>query len=133
MAELFDKLNLGDRRDILILNAPPEFETELRKLSGVKIRRDAAEAATIGFAIAFAVTSAERDAASAALTARAAADAILWIAYPKASSKRYACEFNRDSGWDVMRSAGFDSVRMVAIDADWSALRFRRAERIRRG
>jgi len=38
--------------------------------------------------------------------------------------------FNRDTGWDVMRSAGFDTVRQVAIDEDWSALRFRRQEHI---
>lgn len=88
---------------------------------------------SLGFALAFAVTKAERDAACAALAAAREADPILWIAYPKASSKRYACEFNRDSGWDVMRAAGFDSVRMVALDADWSALRFRRVAEISRG
>jgi hypothetical protein len=37
---------------------------------------------------------------------------------------------NRDTGWDVLRRAGFDTVRLVAIDADWSALRFRRKEHI---
>ena len=30
-----------------------------------------------------------------------------------------------------IKSAGFDSVRMVAIDDDWSALRFRRNEFIK--
>jgi len=54
-----------------------------------------------------------------------------WFAYPKGTSKRFRCEFNRDSGWHVLRSAGFDSVRMVAIDEDWSALRFRRRELIK--
>jgi len=33
-----------------------------------------------------------------------------------------------DDGWEVLRQAGFDSVRQVAIDDDWSALRFRRFE-----
>ena len=45
--------------------------------------------------------------------------------------KRYICEFNRDDGWQVIRGAGFDSVRQVAIDEDWSALRFRRVEYIK--
>jgi len=31
----------------------------------------------------------------------------------------------------VIRNAGFDSVRQVAIDEDWSALRFRRVEYIK--
>jgi hypothetical protein len=58
-------------------------------------------------------------------------DALLWFAYPKGTSKRYHCEFNRDTGWQVIRDAGFDSVRQVAIDEDWSALRFRRVEFIK--
>jgi hypothetical protein len=60
------------------------------------------------------------------LAAAAQGDALLWFAYPKGTSKRYQCEFNRDTGWGVIRGAGFESVRMVAIDADWSAVRFRR-------
>jgi hypothetical protein len=51
--------------------------------------------------------------------------------YPKGTSKRYTCDFNRDSGWEVIRNAGFDSVRQIAIDEDWSALRFRRVEYIK--
>jgi hypothetical protein len=38
------------------------------------------------------------------------------------------CEFNRDTGWAALGAAGFEGVRMVAIDEDWSALRFRRVE-----
>jgi hypothetical protein len=53
------------------------------------------------------------------------------MAYPKGSSKRYQCEFNRDGGWDVLAHAGFEAVRQVAIDEDWSALRFRRVEFIK--
>lgn len=51
---------------------------------------------------------------------------MIWYAYPKGTSKRYKCEFNRDNGWDAVLAAGFDSVRQIAIDEDWSALRFRR-------
>jgi hypothetical protein len=56
---------------------------------------------------------------------------VIWFAYPKASSKRYRCEFNRDTGWAAVRAVGFDTVRQVAIDGDWSALRFRRIEYIK--
>jgi hypothetical protein len=37
----------------------------------------------------------------------------------------------RAGGWEVLRQAEFDSVRQVAIDDDWSALRFRRVEFIK--
>ena len=58
-------------------------------------------------------------------------DAVLWFAYPKGTSKRYTCDFNRDTGWQVIRGAGFDSVRQIAIDEDWSALRFRRLQYVK--
>ena len=62
---------------------------------------------------------------------RARGDAVVWLAYPKGSSKRYTSTINRDTGWDSLGAAGFEGVRMVAIDEDWSALRFRRAEFIK--
>ena len=67
----------------------------------------------------------------ATITVAAEGDAILWICYPKKSSKKYKCDFNRDSGWTVLGAAGYEPVRMVAIDEDWSALRFRKAENIK--
>ncbi len=53
------------------------------------------------------------------------------MVYPKGTSKKYTCEFNRDNGWQRLGEHGFEPVRMVAIDEDWSALRFRRAEHIK--
>ncbi len=58
-------------------------------------------------------------------------DAVVWFAYPKQSSKNYRSEIDRDHGWKVLGRAGFEPVRMVAIDADWSAVRFRRVENIK--
>lgn len=131
MPSVFDKLNLKQQREILVINAPPSFEPELAALKDVAVLRDAKKAKTVSFAIAFATKQAEVDALSKVLAAKAEGDALLWLAYPKGTSKRYQCDFNRDTGWDVLRSAGFDSVRMVAIDEDWSALRFRRIEYIK--
>ncbi len=129
MTPLFKKLNLGTLQRIHVLNAPESFEPELAALDGVEIKRDAR--GKIAWALTFAVTQDELDKASRALTKSVEGDAQIWVAYPKGSSKRYRCEFNRDSGWAVLREAGFDTVRMVAIDEDWSALRFRRSEYIK--
>jgi len=86
---------------------------------------------SLKFALAFATTQAQLDRSSKTLAAASEGDAVLWFVYPKGTSKRYRCEFNRDSGWSVLRNSGFDSVRMVAIDEDWSALRFRRVEYVK--
>lgn len=131
MPTVFDKLNLKDQREILVLNAPQEFEKTLRGLRGVTVKRTIEDVDSYGFALGFATRRAELDRIAKALCAKAAGDAVLWFAYPKGTSKKYRCDFNRDDGWDVPRKCGFESVRQVAIDEDWSALRFRRVEFVR--
>ena len=129
MTPLFRKLNLRSQDKVHVLNAPESFEAELAQLQGVAVKRSVVGASE--FAIAFAITQAQLDAASTKLAQACEGDAVLWIAYPKGTSKKYRCEFNRDTGWSVLGSAGFEPVRQVAIDADWSALRFRRVEHIK--
>ncbi len=131
ISPLFKKLNLGLHREIAVFNAPDSFEAELKRLKGVKIARDPGKPKAVKFGMAFAVTQAQLDRASKILSGATEGDAVIWFAYPKGSSKRYTCEFNRDSGWSVIRAAGFESVRMVAIDEDWSAVRFRRVEYVK--
>lgn len=131
MPSIFDKLNFKQQPEILVVNAPSSFEPELAALPGVTVLRDAALAKTIHFALVFASKQAEVDALSAVLARKAEGDALICFAYPKGTSKRYSCDFNRDTGWAKLRAAGFDTVRQVAIDEDWSALRFRRVEFIK--
>jgi hypothetical protein len=131
-APLFKKLNLGPHNEIVVFNSPDSFEPELARLEDVKVLRDPKKPKAIRFGLAFAVTQKELDRFSSLFAAASEGDAVLWLAYPKGTSKRYRCEFNRDTGWRVMLDAGFESVRMVAIDEDWSALRFRRVEYVNR-
>jgi hypothetical protein len=129
MTPLFKKLNLKDHREIVVLNAPASFEAELASLDGVAVARKIPK--SLSFALAFVTAQKDLDDLSAKLNKAAAGDAILWFAYPKRTSKNYSCDFNRDTGWSVLGGAGWEGVRMVAIDADWSALRFRRVEAIK--
>lgn len=129
MTPLFKKLNLGPAQAVHVLNAPSSFEGELSALAGVEIRRTVT--GPVGFALAFVTTLDEVRGAVEKLTAKALDDATLWMVYPKGTSRKYKCEFNRDSGWASLGHAGYEPVRQVAIDEDWSALRFRRAEHIK--
>ena len=131
MTPLFNKLNLKGQKEIVVLNAPESFEGELDALEGVTVHRDASALKRVEFALAFVITNAQLAAAADAILPKAQGDAVVWFAYPKGTSKRYRCEFNRDNGWAPMGAAGFEGVRMVAIDEDWSALRFRRVEHIK--
>ena len=132
MSPVFKKMNLKpEMKDLLIFNAPESFDSEIELLEGVMIHRQPAEVEKVPFGLAFAITIAELEAAADMLAARTEGDALVWIAYPKGSSKKYKGEFNRDTSWAAFGKHGFEGVRQVAIDADWSALRFRRVEFIK--
>lgn len=120
---VFAKLQLKDQPEIVVINAPASFEGEIRKC-GAKVRRELQ--GPLAFGLAFVTKQGEVDKLGKAMTKAADGDAVVWFAYPKASSKRYTSEINRDNGWQVMGDAGFEPVRAVAIDEDWSAVRFRR-------
>src|ERR1700721_2315933 len=93
---LFKKLNLGAHQEIAVFNAPESFESELKQLKGVKIARDPSNPKGGKFGLAFAVTQVQLDRAAKILAgASEGGDAVIWFAYPKGSSKRYSCEFNR--------------------------------------
>jgi hypothetical protein len=128
MSAIFKKLNLKDEKEIVVLNAPDSFKPELASLGGVKVVHDLAKSKEIHFVLAFVIKQTEVDAISREVAPKAKGDALIWFAYPKGTSKKYKCEFNRDNGWAVINGLGWQGVRMVAIDEDWSALRFRRME-----
>lgn len=128
MTPMFKKLNLKDQNPILVLNAPSSFEPELAALEGVTIHRRPDEVDEVGFALVFVVDRAALDAVVPALVKSVPGDVVLWFAYPKLSSKRYRSDLNRDEGWAVLSEVGFRPVRQVAVDEDWSAVRFRRTE-----
>ena len=127
----FEKLNLKEQKHILVLNAPESFEPDLKTLRGVTVQRDLKNIDKIEFSLAFITKQKEVDTLGKAIAKKVEADAVIWFAYPKGSSKKYKSEINRDAGWKVLGDAGFEPVRMVAIDEDWSAVRFRRAEFIK--
>ena len=132
MPTTFEKLQLKDQKDILVLNAPASFEPELKKLKGVTVHRELKALAESPFSLAFVTKKAEVDALAPQLAKRAKGDAIMWFAYPKGTSQKYKCDFNRDNGWDKLTALGWETVRAVAIDEDWSGLRFRRSEYVKK-
>jgi hypothetical protein len=129
--KIFDKLNLRNLTKILVLNAPQSFEPELAALRGMSVSRSLRGLTEIEFSLAFMTRREEVDQLAGSIAKIAKGDPVLWFAYPKGTSKKYQSEINRDDGWQALMKAGFDTVRMVAIDEDWSALRFRRVQFIK--
>lgn len=133
MTPLFKKLNFKAQPEIYVLQAPPSFQPELDAMSTeTRVHASLARATDIPFAIAFATTQAQVDRFAEQVSQSTSPDAVLWVAYPKGTSKQYKCEFNRNTGWARFGELGLEPVRQVAIDDDWSALRFRRVENIKK-
>lgn len=77
----------------------------------------------------FAVDQKSLDKAFKQIQGKLAEEALLWIAYPKKSGA-IKSDITRDNGWNVVFAAGYDPVMQIAVDEDWSALRFRKSEAI---
>jgi hypothetical protein len=132
MNTVFKKLNFKGQSPVFVLRAPESFDKEMAEIrTDTEIRTSISRAKNVSFLLAFVTKQKEVDDLARSLDAVAAEDAVVWFAYPKASSKNYQCEFNRDNGWNELGKLGFEGVRMIAIDDDWSALRFRKAEHIK--
>jgi hypothetical protein len=133
MTPIFKKLNYKNQKQICIINAPSSFKKEMDEMASLAIiKTSLAGIKRIEFILAFVTRQQEVDELTKKVVPLMEADGILWFAYPKSTSKKYKCEFNRDTGWSVLGKLGYEGVRAVAIDEDWSALRFRNAEYIKK-
>jgi hypothetical protein len=132
MDATFKKLNLKDQKEVVILNSPESFEANIGSIrQEIQVVRSLEGVTELVFLMAFVTKQQEVDALIPLIAPMLKGDAVLWMCYPKGTSKKYKCDFNRDTGWQIMRSYDLESVRMVAIDADWSALRFKKADFIK--
>lgn len=132
MTELFKKLNFKSQSHIVSMNSPESMTEQLKQMSQfTEIILSSKEIEKIEFVISFVTTLDQISAITQEILPKCTPETVIWFCYPKGTSKRYKCEFNRDNGWQVLGDAGYEGVRMVAIDEDWSALRFKKAEHIK--
>jgi len=129
MTLLFQKLGLNDHQEVVILNAPKEFAAEitaLKKVTSVSVALKKSK--IVSFLLIFVKTQKEIDILIPALLSRLQTDVVLWMAYPDGASKKHRTEITRDRGWDIFGSHGFQSVRHLSLDNDWSGICFQRIE-----
>ena len=127
-SSLFRKLNLKNQNPLWVINPPESFSSETESVAEfVKVLHSIPEKSdNPQFILAFTYLKLELEEISEKLIEASDNNTVLWFAYPKQSSKKYKCDFNRDNGWDVLKAHGYEGVRMVSIDDDWSALRFKK-------
>ena len=72
----------------------------------------------------FVRTAAELSAAMPTVRAALDADGLLWLSYPKGSSK-VQTDLTRGRGWDAVKDADLMWLGLVSIDETWSAFSLR--------
>jgi hypothetical protein len=126
MTDVFKKLNFKGQDPILIFAAPEAFAGELRSMAAeAAVHRAPKPGARYGFVLAFAPMKADLLKAAAGVLKALADEAVLWFAYPRQTSKRYTSDLNRDLCAAAVKPLGLRPVRQIAVDDDWSALRFK--------
>jgi hypothetical protein len=132
MNEVFRKLQFNGEERIYVRGAPAEFKPHLEQMRAVtKVSTSPTCKRQYGFAIFFVKSCAEIARLADKAAGKLDGDGVLWFAYPKKSSKRYSSDIGRDDGWIPLGDHGFEGVRQIAIDEDWSAIRFRQVDYIK--
>jgi hypothetical protein len=132
MKNLLDKLNYKGQKRISIINAQDSFINSVgTELRGVTIDQKIDPRYPYEFIIIFVKTVPEIEQIAPVTLHNLMADGVLWFCYPKKTSKKFKSEIDRDHGWKALNDSGFFGIRLVAIDEDWSALRFRNKKYIK--
>ncbi len=114
-----ERLQVKKDRTLAVQGAPAALEAVI----GMQDRRAPTTKADV--VLLFTADKKALDKSLPALLSKMNATAILWIAYPKLTSA-LARDLSRDSLREQAPAFGLDTVSQIAIDDDWSALRFKR-------
>jgi hypothetical protein len=127
-SSLIKKLRIQPGQRILILNAPLDYIESLGELpEGAEVSE--VPEGDYDFVHLFVQDSGEF--ASLGLPAIEAVrfDGLLWISYPKRSSK-VETDLSRDVMWKLVEDMALRPVAQVSIGPVWSALRFRPSDEV---
>lgn len=115
------KLALKPGQRFLLLGAPPGYRDALGLLpEGVTLTTKAggrADAVQV-----FATTKREMEAALSKAKAALSPGGMIWLTYPKGTSGMKS-DINRDSIREHAKGVGLETVALIAVDDDWSAIR----------
>lgn len=129
MDAVLKKLRYNGQDPVLVAGVPEEsmMLVDSLKQAGAQTTHTTPKGA-YPWAIVFVKSLAEAREVARDADALVEGDGVLWLAYPKGTSKRYEVDINRDSAWPLFDDSAVRFVANVAIDDDWSAIRLRRKE-----
>jgi hypothetical protein len=126
MKQLLYKLNFRAQKRIALINASDHFvESLIMTIPDVQIDREIDPRFPYEFMLFFVKNVHETEVLVPRALHNLVTDGILWFAYPKKTSRKIASDIDREHGWEVLLDRGFEKVRLISINEEWSALRFR--------
>jgi hypothetical protein len=132
MKTLLEKLNYKGQKRIVVFNAEKNFKlAPYREIKDIQIDNEIDLRYPYDFMIIFVRKIREVEEITPVALHNLAVDGILWFCYPKKSSTKYSSEIDRDHGWKALNDLQFFGIRLVTIDDDWSAMRFRNIKYIK--
>jgi hypothetical protein len=132
MQTLLEKLNYKGQKRIVVFNAEKNFKlAPLREIKDIQIDSEIDLRYPYDFMIIFVRKASEVEEITPVALHNLAVDGILWFCYPKKTSKKFTSDISRDHGWKALNDLEFFGIRIVSIDEDWSAMRFRNIKYIR--
>jgi hypothetical protein len=125
-------LNFKDQgQPVLVINAPISYDDVKAAFEGEVHQQ--AEHEKYDFVQVFGTSNQELQSHAKNAVSYVNEDGLLWLCYPKKSSKVYkGSDCSRETVMYMLSDEGYEPVRQIAIDDDWSALRFRRTEKIKK-
>jgi hypothetical protein len=127
-AMLLKKLLVKPGQKIAIINAPDGY---VKSLGATPVGTAVTTAldAPVDFVQLFAQTSKDVERLVPAVLKVLKPDGMFWVCYPKGTSK-VRTDLNRDILWRQMEKYKLAGIAMVSLDAVWSAMRFRPADKV---
>jgi hypothetical protein len=115
-----DKLLIKKDSRIKIIGAPDGYVDSLGSTGGA----ESGESRNLDLIQAFVKSRQELESLLAQLKTEVKPGGIIWITYPKGTSKMNA-DINRDTIAAYAKTLGLQAVAMISIDDTWSALRLK--------
>jgi len=132
MRYLLKKLNYKGSKRIAVINPEEAFFKAISdELEDVITDNEIDQRYPYDFMLIFVKTIKDVNHYSPIALHNLTADGVLWFCYPKKTSKKFSSELERDRGWKALNDMGFYGIRMVSVDENWSAMRFRNIKYIK--
>ncbi len=132
MTDLLVKLNYKGQGRIAVINAEEGFLNYLSAATEeVIIDKNIDPRYPYRYMIFFVESISEVEHMTPIALHNLTADGILWFCYPKKRSKKYKTDLSRDHGWKSLSDASFRGTRIISVDDNWSAIRFRNVKYIK--